>query len=288
MAGDLAEIGGLFGRADRRLARLDRDVGRADAGEVALVGDDEDDALVAVLQDEGVIALVQARHDDVAALDQAHALGGLDVGLLVEEALHPGPGGVDKAACLHLYAGAVGTCKLDVPQPAIVAAPRRDAAMAGEDAGAHLARRLDIGDHQARIVDPGVGIDEALLERGLQADAELRLRQVDGDRLGQGHVPVEMVVEEEAEPQHPPGPEVRLVRQHEAQRPAEMRRLGQQHLALLQRLAHQAELVVFEVAQPAMDQLGGGRGGRAGQIGHLAQPDRERRGPPRRRRCPRR
>ncbi len=61
-----------------------------------------------VLQDEGVVALVQARHDDVAAFDQAHPLVGLDVGLLVEEALHPGAGRVDQAARFQRHAGAVG------------------------------------------------------------------------------------------------------------------------------------------------------------------------------------
>ena len=42
-----------------------------------------------------------------------------------------------------------------------------------------------------------------------------------------------------------------------------MRRHAQQHFALGQRLAHQAESAVLEIAQAAMDQLGGGRG-RAG------------------------
>ncbi len=59
-----------------------------------------------------------------------------------------------------------------------------------------------------------------------------------------------------------------------------MRRLGQQHLALLQRLAHQPELVVFQIAQAAMDQLGRLGGGGAGEIVHFAEPDLER--PPRR------
>ena len=197
-------------------------------------------------------------------------------GLLVEEALHPRPGGIDQAARLQLHRGAVGAGQLDVPQLAVVAAPRRHAAMAGEDAGAHLARRLQVGDHQAGVVDPGVGIDEAVLERRLQARAELGARQVDRDRLGQGHVPVEMVVEEEAQPQHPARPQMRLVRQHEAQRKGEVRRLGQKHLALLQGLAHQPELVVLEIAQAAMDQLGRSRRGGAGKIVHLAQPDLER------------
>src|SRR3546814_18942996 len=51
----------------------------------------------------------------------------------------------------------------------------------------------------------------------------------------------------------------RPVRQDETQRPDDMRRDAPQHLALLQRLAHQAEFIMLEVTQPAMDQLGRGR-----------------------------
>ena len=54
-----------------------------------------------------------------------------------------------------------------------------------------------------------------------------------------------------------------------------MRRSLQQHLALDQRLAHQAELVVLEIAQAAMDELGRGRGGGAGEIALLRQIDLE-------------
>ena len=57
-----------------------------------------------------------------------------------------------------------------------------------------------------------------------------------------------------------------FVRQHEFQRPDDVRRDAQHHLALGQGLGHQAELVVLEVAQPAVDQLGAGRGGRRGEI----------------------
>jgi hypothetical protein len=167
MAGDVAEIGGLLGRADRLFLQLDGNVGGADHREGALVGDDEDDAVVLVLQDEGVVAVMQARHDDVAALDQAHPLVGAHRGLLVEEALHPGAGGVDQPARAHGHDGAVGPLEIDGPQPAVVAALGRQAAVAGEDAGAHLARRLQVGDHQAGIVDPGIGIHEAIFERRL-------------------------------------------------------------------------------------------------------------------------
>ena len=49
-----------------------------------------------------------------------------------------------------------------------------------------------------------------------------------------------------------------MVGQDEAQRAYNVRRDAPQDFALLQCLAHQAEVQIFEIAQPAMDQLGGG------------------------------
>jgi hypothetical protein len=49
----------------------------------------------------------------------------------------------------------------------------------------------------------------------------------------------------------------------------------QQALALEQGLAHQPELVIFQVAQTAVDQLGRGGGGVPGEIALLAEHDRE-------------
>ena len=43
-------------------------------GEPFLVRDDEHHATVVILQDEGVIAVVLARHDDMAALHEAHIM----------------------------------------------------------------------------------------------------------------------------------------------------------------------------------------------------------------------
>jgi len=80
-----------------------------------------------------------------------------------------------------------------------------------------------------------------------------------------------MVVEEQTEAHEPGRPEPRAVRQDEAQRPDEMRRRTQQHLALDQRLADQAEGAVLEIAQAAVDQFGRGRGSRRGEIPLLDQ-----------------
>jgi hypothetical protein len=62
-----------------------------------------------------------------------------------------------------------------------------------------------------------------------------------------------------------------IVRHHEAQRPHDVRRALEQHLAFGQRLAHQREFVVLEVAQPAVDQLGAARRGVRGEVVLLAQ-----------------
>jgi hypothetical protein len=52
-----------------------------------------------------------------------------------------------------------------------------------------------------------------------------------------------------------------------------MRGDAPQHLALHQRLAHETEFIMFEVAQAAMDELGGGAGGAGAEIARLAEKD---------------
>ncbi len=59
--------------------------------------------------------------------------------------------------------------------------------------------------------------------------------------------------------------------QHEAHRLDQVWRLGQQHFAFGQRFADQAELVMFEVAQPSVDQLAAGGGGVAGKVVAFAE-----------------
>ena len=97
------------------------------------------------------------------------------------------------------------------------------------------------------------------------------VRQIEHAGAGQALPAAQVVVEEQAEraaSRPAAGP---LMRQHEAQRPHDVRRDAPQHLALGQRLAHQPEIVVLEVAQAAVDQLGGARRGAAGEVAHLAQ-----------------
>ena len=99
--------------------------------------------------------------------------------------------------------------------------------------------------------------------------------EVDGLRARQLLARRQMVVEEQAEAHEPGRADALLVGQDEAQRPDDVRRGVQQALALEQGLADQAELVIFEIAQAAMDQLGAGRGGVAGKVALLAEHHRE-------------
>ena len=82
-----------------------------------------------------------------------------------------------------------------------------------------------------------------------------------------------MVVEKQAETQQPGRAQAGVMWQNEAQRPYDMRRDAPQHLALLQRLSHQAKLVMLQIAQPAMHQFGGGGRGRAAEVGLFGEQD---------------
>jgi hypothetical protein len=84
-----------------------------------------------------------------------------------------------------------------------------------------------------------------------------------------------VVIQEQAGTDHPRRAQVRAVRQHEAHRLDDVRGLGQQHFALGQGFAHQAEFVMFEVAQAAVDQLAAGRRGVAGQVVLFAKEHRQ-------------
>ena len=64
-------------------------------------------------------------------------------------------------------------------------------------------------------------------------------------------------------------------RQEEADRLDEMRRGLEQPGALDQQLAHERKLELLEIAQAAMDQLGGSRGGGAGIVALLGEHDLE-------------
>jgi hypothetical protein len=82
-----------------------------------------------------------------------------------------------------------------------------------------------------------------------------------------------MMVEEQAQPDHPDRTHIGVVRQHEAHRRSDMRDHPQQRLALCQRFPDQPELIMLQISQAATDQLGRGGRGRACQITALAEHD---------------
>ena len=171
------------------------------------------------------------------------------------EQLDPRPGGVDQDA---------GGCDVAPAahvehQPPGLAALGADAARAGADHRAALGGIERIEHDQTRVVRPAIGIFEAASGRPLERRAERIIGEIEGAGRGQNLSPAEMVVDEQPQAQHPGRAHPRLGRQHEAHRPDEVRRHAQHHLALDQRLAHQPEPSLLEIAQAPVDELGGGR-----------------------------
>ena len=191
-----------------------------------------------------------------------------------QHVVDPRAGGIDQQPRLDLF-GLAGPHVLDLDRPEAVFAARADHLRAGPDRRAAVGGVAGVQRHQPRIVDPAVGIFERLAEQRLQRLAGRIAAHVQRPGRRQQFAPADVVVEEQAEPDQPGRAQPLGVRQHEAHRPDDVRRHSPQHLALHQRFAHQAELVVFEIAQAAMDQLGRAGRGAAGEIVHLGEEDRK-------------
>jgi hypothetical protein len=84
-----------------------------------------------------------------------------------------------------------------------------------------------------------------------------------------------MVVDEQSEADQPGRPEIGRMGQHETEGPDDVRGGVQQHLAFGQRLADQPELVIFQIAQAPVYQLGRGRRRGAAEVPLLAQEHRQ-------------
>ncbi len=150
-----------------------------------------------------------------------------------------------------------------------------DRAGAGADFGAAIGGVARGEHHQARVVDEAVGIFKSLgVAVRHQRLADLVAGQIDRAGRRQQMPAADMVVEKQPEPQQPGRAQAGMMRQHESQRADDVGRDLPEDFALDQRLADQAELVIFEIAQAAMHQLG--RPGRrpARQVVHFAQENR--------------
>ena len=200
-----------------------------------------------------MVALIQPRHDDVAALDQPDARARVDA-QLAQHLRHPRPRRVDQRPRGHLA---------PVRQPRRPQAVLAPGALQG-GARQHLRpvrRRVDrVQQRQARIVDIGVRIDEPT-SPVLQRRDIGRVRAPEPARARQRRSPAQPVIEQQAGAHQPPGTDRVGMRQHEAHRPDQVRPRLHQPLALAKRMRHEAEVVIFQIAQPAMNQLGrSGRG----------------------------
>src|SRR5699024_5477300 len=112
--------------------------------------------------------------------------------------------------------------------------------------------------HEAGVLRPAIGIDEAALVRVCQRLAAGMARQVDAAGRRQALAPAEVVVQQQASADQPGWSQAARMRHDKAQRPDDMRRDAPEYFAFPQRLAYQAELVILQIAQTAMDQLGAG------------------------------
>ena len=156
-------------------------------------------------------------------------------------------------------------------EPPLLPALGAHAARAGRDDRAARGGVDGVDDDEARIVGETVGIFEPVMEPRPQRLAGLVDDQIERARSRQDSAPAERVIEQEAEPQQERRA-LRLVdRQDEAQRLHQMRRHPQQHLAFVQRGAHQPQRAVLQIAQAAMNELGGRRRRAGGEVVLLEQ-----------------
>ena len=213
--------------------------------------------------------VVKTAHHDVAAFIQTKApRRGSPYHRLVDR-LHPGAARIDQHPRRHRLTHAARIEN----QPPPVAALGADTARVAADRGAPLRGIHGVEHHEARVIGETVGIFVAVVIAALERHTRGVGNEIDRPRAWQKLPPAEQIVDEQAEPEHQRRAVGGVQRQHETQRPHQMRRHPQQHLALVQRLAHQPELAVLEIPQTAVDQLRGGRRSARREIVLFAQQD---------------
>ena len=271
-------------------------IGGADQREIGLIRDGEDDAPVGALKEISLVMVKQAPRDNVRAAHQAHALGRVHVHAVLQDFADPGAARVDQHLRGDRFGDAGhGVFHRDVPQIAHPAGFGR--ARAGQDARALVGGIAGIQHHQPRVLDPAIGIFIGMGELVLQRRALGRPAQAQRRRPRQQHAPAKVVIQKQPQtdqprgpaPAHPwhdpfqdPGngrfplePHVLVIGQHEPHGPADMWHRAQQGFAFPQGFAHQPDLEILQIAQPAVKQLGRRRRGGRGQIVHLGQRHRQ-------------
>ena len=156
-----------------------RYVGRADQRVEIAVRDHEDDATVVVLQDEGMIAVVELRQENVAATNQPDEVARRLAEALVQHVLHPRARRVHKHFRLNLFTAR------EAYAPIIALALRRADFGTRQHPPATRANIERIRKHQASVIHPAIGVDEAVLELRLESGRVRRRIEPHGVRAGQ-------------------------------------------------------------------------------------------------------
>ena len=209
----------------------------------------------------------QALDDDMAAFDQADRRTPVVPEDRVADAREPSARGIDDGA-----GGRDGAAAARIQNESPGLGPfGADAAGAGADDGAAHCRVERVEYDEARIVDPAIGIFEGEGISPPQRRTAHMVGEIDGPGPRQNPAPGHMIVDEQPGALQPGRSLGTLRRQHEPHRLDEMRGDAQQHLALRQRLADRAERMLFQIMQPAMDQLGRGRRASRGKVVLLDQ-----------------
>ncbi|CNT79103.1 Uncharacterised protein [Salmonella enterica subsp. enterica serovar Bovismorbificans] len=136
------------------------DIGCANDRKLFHPRNDKDDTLIFVLQNIRLLLIMDARHDDMAAFDQADAIWRRQVHPFVEELFDPRSGGVNQSARLpDIFFTGVDIFRFDNPQA--IFPTSGGCASTGKDFAAFTHHHLCVSQHQTRIVYPAVGIFES-------------------------------------------------------------------------------------------------------------------------------
>ena len=265
------------GRRGDRLGDVARPRGVGGADDpVAGPWDDEQHRLLGAQEDAGLGVDGLPRQDEVDALRGEHLEAAVRRGEILR-ALGPHAGGVDRPGGADGVLGAGG--EVDDPgaddMAAVVLEVTRDPG-AARRRGAVRDGRADQVDDQARVVDAGV----------VEADGAGQAAGVEGGGQGRGALAGQVVLERDGPAPVGAGEGQRVVHADADRRVGafvlvlegpqeglgldEVRRgAGEQSASFGERLVHEGEVELVEVAQAAVDELGRPARGAAGPVAHL-------------------
>ncbi len=195
------------------------DVRRADDRELIHPRDNKHNTFIFVLQNVGLLLGMYPRHHDVAALNQADTVRRAQMHPFVEELFDPWTGGIDQTARLPgKLLAAINIFRFHHPQAILSFC--RDGASAGAYFAAFADDHLRVGQHQAGIVDPAVGIFETAHNFRLKYRFCAKT-QAGGSR--QAGAFAQMIVHKQADTDHPCWTQMRAMRETKAHREGDMR-----------------------------------------------------------------